>query len=106
MRGLGHDVDCVQDWEKDPGDERILTVAHETGRVVVTRDQDFGTLAVLQGKPHAGIIRIKGFGVRDIAGIVDLVTRTAEKELGDGAIVTVDPKKLRIRRKPERIPPN
>ena len=44
----GHDVVTVADiWSDDPGDETILAYAHSEGRVVVTRDKDFGELAIL-----------------------------------------------------------
>jgi predicted nuclease of predicted toxin-antitoxin system len=60
LEQLGHDVDSVKLWDSDPGDETILGEALASLRVLVTFDHDFGTLAAMQGRPHSGIIRIKG----------------------------------------------
>ena len=47
--------------EPDPGDEAVMRIAHEEGRVLVTLDKDFGELAIVYGKPHCGIVRLVGF---------------------------------------------
>ncbi len=40
-------------------DLMILRQAHQEGRVVLTHDSDFGTLAVLQGERFTGIIYLR-----------------------------------------------
>ena len=45
----GHDVECVVDWPKDPGDAAVLSHAQNTGQVVLTLDKDFGELIVRAG---------------------------------------------------------
>ena len=57
LRSLGHDVEAVSGWSADPGDEEILARAHSMDRVLVTLDKDFGELAVVRGRPHAGLVR-------------------------------------------------
>lgn len=57
LESVGHDVVWMGD-EIDPGDEAILTRAYAEGRVLITLDRDFGTLAVLHNRPHCGIIRL------------------------------------------------
>jgi predicted nuclease of predicted toxin-antitoxin system len=47
LRAAGHDVIGTGEWEEDPGDESILDYAHSEGRVLITLDKDFGTLAIL-----------------------------------------------------------
>ena len=37
----GHDVIWGGDWKKDPGDEEILSLTRNQGRVVITLDKDF-----------------------------------------------------------------
>jgi len=64
LRRAGHDVASVGAWPSDPGDEAILSVALEQGRVAVTLDKDFGDLAVARGRSHAGIIRLVGLPAR------------------------------------------
>ena len=56
LRNAGHDVVWSGDWEKDPGDEAILEIAHDEGRVLVTLDKDFGELALVLRRPHSGIL--------------------------------------------------
>jgi predicted nuclease of predicted toxin-antitoxin system len=60
LAALGHDVIWAGDWPEDPGDDAILAMANAEGRVLVTLDNDFGELAVIQGRPHRGIIRLVG----------------------------------------------
>jgi predicted nuclease of predicted toxin-antitoxin system len=61
----GIDVERTGNRERDPGDEAILAYAFEHGRILVTLDKDFGTLAILQGRPHTGILRLVGLSSRN-----------------------------------------
>jgi predicted nuclease of predicted toxin-antitoxin system len=61
----GHDTEWAGDWDKDPGDEEILRLAHEQARVLVTLDKDFGELAVAFGRPHSGLVRLVGMSARE-----------------------------------------
>jgi len=93
----GHDTEWAGDWERDPGDEEILRLAHEQGRVLVTLDKDFGELAVAFGRPHSGLVRLVGMSAREQGPMcVDILSRYAE-ELAAGAIVTVEPGRIRVR---------
>jgi predicted nuclease of predicted toxin-antitoxin system len=58
LTAAGHDVVWVGTWGADPGDAEILRRAFAEQRIVVTRDQDFATLALAYGHLHAGILRI------------------------------------------------
>ena len=42
LKASGHDVLWAGAWDVDPGDDEILALAHQEGRVLVTLDQDFG----------------------------------------------------------------
>jgi predicted nuclease of predicted toxin-antitoxin system len=42
----GHEVVFAGDWERDPGDDEIFALARVEHRVIITRDKDFGTIAV------------------------------------------------------------
>jgi predicted nuclease of predicted toxin-antitoxin system len=93
----GHDTELAGDWDRDPGDEEILQLAHEQSRVLVTLDKDFGELAVAFGRPHSGLVRLVGMSAREQGPMcVDILSRYAE-ELAAGAIVTVEPGRIRIR---------
>lgn len=50
----GHDVIHAGDWSNDPGDDEILTRAHQEGRVLVTLDKDFGELIFLRRRGARG----------------------------------------------------
>jgi predicted nuclease of predicted toxin-antitoxin system len=57
LQAAGHDVVWTGDWPQDPGDDEILNHAHQEQRILITLDKDFGELAVVQARPHSGIIR-------------------------------------------------
>lgn len=41
------------------GDADLLRLASAQGRVIVTHDSDFGTLAIFQGEPVVGIVYVR-----------------------------------------------
>ncbi len=97
LETLRHDVVWSGSWPEDPGDAEILAAAHDDQRILVTLDKDFGELAILQGAPHAGIVRLAGFRAKRMANAIHLITTRYENELTSGAIVTADPMRIRIR---------
>jgi predicted nuclease of predicted toxin-antitoxin system len=98
LTAAGHDVVGVPDvWTDDPGDDAILARAHAEGRCVVTRDKDFGELAVLQHRPHAGILRLWDTPARQQGAVAIIVLSQHGTELEGGAIVTASPYRVRIR---------
>ena len=97
LRAGGHDVVWAGDWPRDPGDEAILATAHRERRILVTLDKDFGELAVRHGRPHAGIVRLVAIPVADQAWLVERVLTRRATGLANGAIVTADPERIRVR---------
>lgn len=97
LRTAGHDVVWAGDWLQDPGDDEILARAAAQRRVVVTLDKDFGELAILRKLPHAGIIRLVGFRAAEHAPACCLVLERYTEELTAGALLTVEPGRVRIR---------
>ncbi len=85
------------DWPKDPGDDEVLRSAYSEGRVLITLDKDFGELAVVLRRPHAGIVRLVGFRAAEQARASSQVLGRFEVELTSGAIITSSPDRLRIR---------
>ena len=98
----GHDVIWSGSWNSDPGDEEILKFAYQSSRVLVTLDKDFGELAILKGLPHYGLIRLSGFRVSLISSVVDHLVGRFAVDLEAGALITVDPRRIRIRLSSER----
>lgn len=84
-------------WPEDPGDEEILNRAHLENRILVTLDKDFGELAIVKGTPHSGIIRLVSCSARRQAATCLLVLKQYGEQLKNGAIVTAEPNRLRIR---------
>lgn len=97
LREAGHEVVWAGDWKEDPGDEEILRRAHGEASVLVTLDKDFGEIAIVRGVPHSGIVRLVEVRARD-QGLTlnDILARYAE-DLRAGAIVTVEPGRVRVR---------
>ena len=93
----GHDVIWVGEWSQDPGDDEILGQAHAASRILVTLDKDFGELAVLHQRPHAGIIRLVNWPARQQAQICLYVLDHYGEELKRGALVTAEVGRIRIR---------
>jgi predicted nuclease of predicted toxin-antitoxin system len=102
LRVTGHDVVWAGDWDVDPGDDAILSIANQEERIVITIDKDFGELAVKGRMPHRGIVRIVGFSARQHAQVCQAALAAHGAELLSGAIVTAEPGRLRIR--PPELP--
>jgi predicted nuclease of predicted toxin-antitoxin system len=97
LETAGHDVIWCGDWPNDPGDDEILAFSHREKRILVTLDKDFGELAIFQGRPHCGIIRLVNISARKQAGVCLQALALHSTELLGGAIITVEPGRLRIR---------
>ena len=93
----GYDVIWAGEWEKDPGDEEILAIAYEEGRVLITLDKDFGELAIVRGMPHAGILRLANLPTTQHSQACMEVLRRYREDIEAGAIVTVNSRQVRIR---------
>lgn len=97
LRKAEHDVVWTGEWETDPGDQSILSLAYAQGRTLVTLDKDFGERAILYGEPHCGIVRLVAIPARKQAEYCQRVLAKYGPELSRGAIVTVDERRTRIR---------
>ena len=63
----------------------------------MTLDKDFGELVIVHGQQHSGIIRLVNWPVREQASTCLTVLNRYGTELQAGAIVTVEPGRVRIR---------
>jgi predicted nuclease of predicted toxin-antitoxin system len=97
LKTAGHDVTWAGDWAEDPGDDEILERAHREGRVLVTLDKDFGELAIVHKRPHSGIIRLVNLNSRQQGSICLRVLESHGDNLKEGAIITAEADRLRIR---------
>lgn len=78
-------------------DDEILARAYAEGRMIVTVDKDFGTLAVALGKPHYGIIRLPDVPVRVRERLTEDLLSRYDEEFIKGAIITVGVHHIRVR---------
>jgi predicted nuclease of predicted toxin-antitoxin system len=92
-----HDVVWAGDWPTGPGDDEILAFAVKENRIVVRLDKDFGELAVVFGHAHSGIIRLVNFQISKHASVCLSAIERHGAELANGAIVTAEPGRLRVR---------
>ncbi len=97
LTDAGHDIIWSGEWEADPGDDEILAQAYREARVLVTLDKDFGTLAVLHGKPHAGIVRLVNLSLREQTAVCLHILKNHSDILPRGTIITAELNRLRIR---------
>lgn len=83
-------------------DGEIIQRAREDNRVVVTLDADFHTLLALNEAVSPSVIRIRIERLRAQA-LTELLLRTiseCEEELQQGAAVTIETRRIRIRHLP------
>jgi predicted nuclease of predicted toxin-antitoxin system len=81
------------------GDVEIMTFARQEGYVLLTHDLDFGAiLAATRGqKPSVVQLRSENLSI-DVIGrsVIDVLHEVAT-DLEDGALVTIDPGRTRVR---------
>lgn len=97
LSSAGHDVIWAGNWDEDPGDDEILAQAYREDRVLITLDKDFGALAFLHGRPHAGILRLVNLTTQQQITVCLNVLLRYGVLLEAGAIVTAELDRVRIR---------
>ncbi len=97
LLAANHDVAWTGDLPQDPGDEAILALAEQEQRVLITLDKDFGELAIRYNLPHCGIVRLVNIPARQQGAISHQILTQYGNELLQGAIVTVEADRVRIR---------
>lgn len=83
-------------------DDRLLIVAEDQERVVVTLDADFHALMALSGASLPSVIRIRIEGLRaePLARLLSELLDDWNSELEAGVLLTVQPSRVRLRRLP------
>ncbi len=91
----------------DAPDVQIMDYARADGWVVLTHDLDFGgMLAATQGeKPSVVQIRSDNVSPDAIGQAVVSALKQMEAELEQGALLTIDPKRTRLRVLPLKVRP-
>lgn len=83
----------------DAPDYEILTYAKSNRHVVFTHDLDFGTILAVTKADCPSVIQIRTQDVtpENLGSLIVSALHQFEKHLEDGAIVTIDQKRLRAR---------
>ena len=83
-------------------DAAILQLGKDQHRVVVTLDADFHALLALSGATEPSVIRIRIEGLRaaELATLLQVVLALCGEDLEQGAVVTIQEGRLRVRRLP------
>ena len=98
-------VDTVHVGEigySDADDASILKRARDEERTVVTLDADFHALLAFSRATSPSVIRIRIEGLygQKAADLIQAVLTRCRQDLEQGAMVTVQPRRIRIRRLP------
>jgi predicted nuclease of predicted toxin-antitoxin system len=85
-------------------DPAIMAYAAANGFVILTNDLDFGIALATADKEKPSVAQIRGEDLRpvSIGNHVVLALRQMQEELEAGALLTIDPKRTRIRLLPLR----
>ena len=85
-------------------DHEIMTFARDNGYVVFTNDLDFSTLLAATNAERPSVVQVRAENLRPdaIGKEVIAALQQMKTELDEGALVTVDPKRTRLRVLPLR----
>jgi len=103
LRETGIDTVHVSDIGYSTADDAaILEKGREEERIVITFDADFHALLALSraATPSVIRIRIEGLYGKKAADLIQAVLTRCAEDLKQGAVVTVRPKRIRVRRLP------
>lgn len=105
LRQQGHDAVHLRDQGLQRlDDEEIIDKARVEGRVILAHDLDFGRLMALSGKRLPSVITFRLNDMRPVLvnrQLQEVILRFAA-ELDKGALVSVTPHAIRVRRLPVR----
>ena len=103
LRSAGYDAVHVRDYRmvRAP-DAEIFDRAAVEGRVVVSADTDFGMLLALRHAPFPSVILFRRAAHRPDGQLTLLLNHleTISDDLGAGALVVIEDRRLRVRRLP------
>ena len=103
LQGIGIDAVHVGDISMATAeDTEILQRGRDDQRIVVTLDADFHAHLALTGASTPSVIRIRIEGLRaeGLTALIQMLLPQCEAELEQGAVVTVQEGRIRIRRLP------
>ena len=103
LRQHGHDaVHLLERGLQRTPDPEVAALGAAEERVIVTLDLDFSRILALQrlASPSVILFRLEEFTTEQVNDLLLDLIHTHEGELGEGAIVVVEPDRVRVRRLP------
>jgi predicted nuclease of predicted toxin-antitoxin system len=101
LRAAGHDVRLATVEMRGADDDVVAEAAIADGRILITKDRDFGQLVFAKGRATAGVIYVRWPVVLHERLAARLVALVHEMGSGlEGAFVAVRPTRVRVRRRP------
>jgi predicted nuclease of predicted toxin-antitoxin system len=104
LRQAGHDAVHVRDLGLATADDSVIFArAAQDDRVILSADTDFGTLLALRSETKPSVILLRGATPRRPTGQVALLLAnlpSVSPDLENGAIVIIEPTRIRIRSLP------
>ncbi len=98
INSAGHDAVWVRDWQPAAPDSAIIQKAREEHRAIITLDRDIPALVLRSQLPGPSVLRLTRISSKaQIPAALDALRRH-ETDLDLGALVTVSPRNIRIRR--------
>ena len=99
LAAMGHDVLSAIEVDPRASDERLLELALQDDRVLVTEDKDFGELIFAQNRPHRPVVRVVELSIDDQVRAIGELLEQHSEELSGQVIVTITRGRVRIRRR-------
>jgi predicted nuclease of predicted toxin-antitoxin system len=103
LQSLGHDAVRVSErLPANASDQTVLALARREGRAVLTQDLDFSVLVAAAGESQPSVItlRLESPRVERVNEVLLSALPKLADSVGQGAIVTVEDTRVRVRRLP------
>ena len=97
LRSAGHDVVAIAEISPRIGDEEVLKLARDDGRLLLTEDTDFGELVYAEGLRSSGVILFRfPAAVRGAIAAAAVDTVTAIGDALAARFTVVQPGRVRV----------
>lgn len=93
----GYDVKEVKDEDSSMLDEKIIELASNEKRIIITVDKDFGEQFVFYEKKNCSIIRLPDVSPVKRINMIEKVINNYSSQLENRCVITVTDKRIRIR---------